>query len=106
MVVLNDCPQFSTIEVEGTLRAPLSAELRRSVEALLSRGHRCILLNLARLSDIDAAGIGELLHAYERTSAAGGVLRISHASRHVRRLLEVTEISRLLDAAPDHSQVA
>jgi anti-anti-sigma factor len=106
MNVMNDCPQFSTLEVEGTLRAPLSAALRRSVEALLRRGHHCILLNLARLSDIDAAGIGELLHAYERTRAAGGVLRISHASRHVRRLLDVTEISRVLDEEPDHSQVA
>ena len=67
MALFNDCLQFSTIEVEGTLRAPLSADLRHSVETLLRRGHRCILLNLARLSDIDAAGIGELLHAYERT---------------------------------------
>ena len=106
MAVFNDCLQFSTIEVEGTLRAPLSADLRHSVETLLRRGHRCILLNLARLSDIDAAGIGELLHAYERTRAAGGVLRISHASRHVRQLLDVTEISRFLDAAPDDAQVA
>ena len=93
------CPQFAVVNVDNTLRAPVGAELRRQVDALLNRGERCILLDLARLTDIDAAGIGELIRAYTAASARGGVLQVVHARGYVRQLLDVAGISALLGAA-------
>jgi anti-anti-sigma regulatory factor len=60
----------SILEVEGTLRTPLSAELRQRVQARLDRGDRRILLDLSGLSDIDAAGVGELVRAFKTMSEA------------------------------------
>jgi len=52
---------FSILQVEGGLRTPVGPELSRRISGLLARGERRILLDLAQLTDIDAAGIGELV---------------------------------------------
>jgi anti-anti-sigma factor len=88
---------FLTLPVEGPLRAPVSTTLRHGLETLLRRGERRVVLDLARLSALDAAGIGELMRAFAAVSRAGGVLRIAHASRHVHRLLQVTGVLALLN---------
>jgi anti-anti-sigma factor len=91
--------RVSVLEVEGTLRAPMNRELGHRVETLLCRGERRVVLDLVRLTDIDAAGVGELVSAFNMTNAAGGILRIARASRRVRRLLDVTGVLSLL--SPD-----
>jgi anti-sigma B factor antagonist len=88
---------FAILPLEGTLRAPATAKLRRRVEALLGRGERQVVVDLANLSEIDAAGIGELVRAFNAMKSAGGVLQIAHATRHVRKLLQVTGLLTLLN---------
>jgi anti-anti-sigma factor len=78
----------ATVRVIGQLRAPGTNALRRAVTALLVNGERNILLDLAALTDLDAAGIGELVNVSNMTTAAGGTLQIALASTSVRRLLD------------------
>ena len=92
--------RFSVLELEGTLQAPLNGELRQQVEALLGRNERRILVNLAGLSAIDAAGVGALLDAYVITSQAGGVLGVTEASTRVCQLLDVAGVLNLLSLMP------
>jgi anti-anti-sigma factor len=54
------------------------------------------MLDLARVSRIDAAGVGELVRAYNMTTAAGGVLRIANATTMVRELLELAGLFELM----------
>ena len=75
------------LDIEGP-RAPVNGELRHCVLALLRRGERHIILNLARVSRIDAAGVGELVRAYNVAMAANSVLRIAQATAPVRDILE------------------
>jgi anti-anti-sigma factor len=89
----------SILQVQSSLRAPATARLRREIEALLDRGERRIELDLSRLTDIDAAGVGELVRAFTTTSAAGGEMRISHAQRRVRRLLDIAGVLNVLSEA-------
>jgi anti-sigma B factor antagonist len=93
-------PHAAILRIEGPLRAPMHTEVARRVQALLDRGERQLILDLARVSEVDAAGVGELVRAFNRTSAAGGVLQIAHASGRVRTLLDVTGLSKLLAADP------
>ena len=95
---LEQSAQFSVLEVEGTLRAPVDLGLCRTVDGLLGQGHGRILLDLERVSDIDAAGIGELMRAYDAAIAAGGELRIAHANGQVSQLLKVAGVLALLSA--------
>ena len=93
-------PQFSVLEFEGTLQAPLNGELCQQVEALLGRNERRILVDLARVCAIDAAGVGALVDAYVIASQAGGVLRVSGVSRRVHQLLDVAGVLDLLSVMP------
>jgi anti-anti-sigma factor len=89
-------PRHSVLSVEGGLRSPLNGALRRHVQALVDRGERGIVLDLARLSDLDAAGIGELVRIYNMVVAANGTLRIVHAPGKIRRILERVGLFNLL----------
>jgi anti-anti-sigma factor len=96
----------SIVHIEDPLRTPLTGELRRKIDALLRRGNRNILLDLGD-TDLDAAGIGELVRVFNLTRAAGGHLRVTCIRRSVRQLLEQVGLLHLLtdDAAdPDASE--
>ena len=84
------------IPVEGALRVPAESRLMARVHAALHCGARRVRLDLSRLSSIDAAGVGELITAFNATKAVGGVLDIAHAGSRVRRVLEVTGVYGLL----------
>lgn len=98
MVVLEEqCSHdVPVLHIRGPLRAPLTSELWHDVRALLDRGKRRILLDLALVSDIDAVGVGELVRAYNMTIAADGVLRIAHTADNVREVIERVGLFALL----------
>jgi anti-anti-sigma factor len=101
-------PRGSVLHVKGDLRSPLNGALRRQVQALIDRGERNIVLDLARLSDIDAAGIGELVRVYNMLVSANGTLQIAHAQGTIRRILERVGLFSLLaesDRAPGRIDV-
>ena len=93
------CSPISILRVEGTLRTPLDFELRHRLDALIRRGDRLVLLNLSGPVDIDAAGIGELVHAFNTMRAAGGVLRIVNPTGRVRHMLRLAGLLQALVAA-------
>lgn len=90
----------AVLHIEGPLRAPVGTGLRQNVEALLRRGERKIVVNLAGVSDLDAAGMGELVRAYNTAIAANGALRITHAFGNTRELLARVGLFDLLNEAP------
>ena len=81
------------------VRPPVPSALRRAVTALLLDGERHILLDLAAVTDLDAAGIGELVQVSNLTTAAGGTLQIARARASVRRLLDRVGLLRVLEDA-------
>jgi anti-anti-sigma factor len=101
-VVMSPCsPHVCILYLEGPLRLPLDEQLRHRVRALLGRGERTIVLDLARVSRIDAAGVGELVHAYNMTIAVNGVLRIAYPTAWVREILDRAGLFDLLSADPE-----
>jgi anti-anti-sigma factor len=78
----------SLLVLEGPLHARLGAELRQRVQTLLHRGERTVLLCLARVGTLDAAGVGELVRVHNTVVAANGRLRITNTTENVRVLLD------------------
>jgi anti-anti-sigma factor len=96
---------FVTVECrEEALRVPLTAELRHRVRALLRRGVRAIVLDVSRVSRIDAVGVGELVRMYNMTRAVNGRLRIARPTARVRALLDRAGIYDLLCTDPELDQ--
>jgi anti-sigma B factor antagonist len=98
--ILEHCTHPSVLEVDGRLQAPVNSRLIQHVQTRLFRGERRILLDLSRVTAIDAAGVGELIRAFNATRAAGGELRVARANSRIFRLLEVAGVLRCLTAGP------
>jgi anti-anti-sigma factor len=86
----------AVLYLRGRLRWPVSPELRQRVEVLLARGERAILLDLANVTAIDAAGVGELVQLYGLADATDGALWIDNANDTVSTLLERAGLLELL----------
>ena len=89
----------SILHITGPLRVPLGLELHRSVNTILRGGVRRIVLDLAAVSDVDAGGVGELIHLFNMASAAHTELRFANACRRVRELLDRARVLDLLTGA-------
>jgi anti-anti-sigma factor len=83
-----------TLYLDGQIHA--SGELRHQVLVRLRRGERVIVLDLSGVSTIDAAGVGQLVRAYNVTNAANAMLRIVNVPRRVREVLERAGLFGLL----------
>jgi anti-anti-sigma factor len=79
--------QIRVVQVNGPLHARQGALLREDVCTLLRRGERAIVVRLASVSRVDAAGIGELVRAYHISVGAAAVLRVTEATGRVREVL-------------------
>lgn len=94
-------PRMEWYELD--VQAPVGAELRHRVKALLGAGKRRILLNLAGVSDLGAAGVGELVRAYNMATAANAMLRIANTFGRVREVLVRVGLFDLLSASAAQS---
>jgi anti-anti-sigma factor len=88
--------------LDGPLSGAAVSELARiwraRVESLLHSGVRRVRLDLSGVSDVDAAGVGELIHLFKMVAAAGGVLEVERLSPRVRHVLDVAGVLGLLTA--------
>jgi anti-anti-sigma factor len=89
-------PGVSILHISGPLRVPLDLELQWTVHAILRCGARRIVLNLAAVSDLDAGGVGELVHLFKLATAAHSELRIANARPRIRELLDRARVFDLL----------
>ena len=69
-----------------------------TVRRLLAEGHRKILLNLAHLPFVDSLGVGDIARAFAVTERAGGILKICGVSGQIRRVLDSTRLSDVIDS--------
>ena len=96
-VMLKLCPKRDhMLHVKGPLRTPVSRTLRHSVRDVLRRGQRRIVLDLSGVSRIDAAGVGELIRAFNMTAAVSGGLQVVNATAWVREILQRAHLFELL----------
>lgn len=87
---------MSILRVEGRVCAPVGAELAQLVQTLLRGGERRIVLDLAAVPDLDAAGAGELVSMFNMAAAAHAAFHVSHPSKRVRKLLDRARLLELL----------
>ena len=101
MTAVQDRPEdVAVVRIAGPLYAPMCATIASDVRALLRSGRRVIVLDLAGVTAIDAAGVGALVHIYNMATAADAVLRVANASGDVRDLLTHVGLLDLLHAEP------
>ena len=62
------------------------------VRDLLNSGSKKIILNLAEITYIDSAGIGELVSTYTTVVNNGGRLKLLNLTKKIHQLLTITKL--------------
>src|SRR5262249_3876585 len=78
----------------------VKAELNELVAQL---GPAQVLLDLSNVTFMSSDGLGTLMVLHSKLCAAGGHLTICNASPAVMEILEITQVTRLLDVRPTDS---
>ena len=100
----------STRQVDGVTVVDLSGRvtegedirvLRDTIEDLLRKGQKKILLNLGDVSYIDSSGLGALLKAFTSVRNQGGELKLLHPAKSIQNMLQNTKLNAIFDVRDD-----
>jgi anti-sigma B factor antagonist len=105
--------KMSTREVNGIIIIDLSGQLtlgessaaiRDEVRDQTNQGFRKILMNLANVTYIDSAGLGELTAAYTSVKNRGGELKLLNLTKRVHDLMQITKLYTVFDVHDDEKK--
>jgi anti-sigma B factor antagonist len=92
-IVERQVGDVTVLDVHGALRFGESENmLRDAVSRLLDSGKRKVLVNLADVSHMDSAGLGEVVRCYATVSRAGGAMKLVNLTAKIRDLLTITKL--------------
>ena len=75
--------------------------LRDELRSLLAQGHKNILLNLAGVSYVDSAGLGELVGAYTTAANQGGSIKLLNLQGKLKDLMQITKLHTIFPTFDD-----
>ena len=82
--------------VRGEVDTFSAAELHALLTAMVDSGHRTIVVDLAAVSFLDAAGLGVFARGAARLRAGSGTLTLRSPSQMVLRLLSLTRLDEVV----------
>ena len=105
--------KMGTREVNGIIIIDLSgqvtlgeasASVRDELRDQIGQGFRKIVLNLANVTYIDSAGLGELTAGYTTVKNHGGELKLLNVTKRVHDLMQITKLYTVFDAYDDEKK--
>jgi anti-sigma B factor antagonist len=72
-------------------------QLKDKINSLVHQGHKNILVNLANVTYVDSAGLGELVGAYTTVTKAGGSMKLLNLTKKLHDLLAITKLLTIFD---------
>ncbi len=78
--------------------------LRDELRSLLAQGNKQIILNMAGVSYVDSAGLGELVSAYTTATNQGGSLKLLHLQGKLHDLMQITKLHTIFPAFDDEKK--
>jgi anti-sigma B factor antagonist len=79
--------------------------LRDELKSLLAQGTKNILLNMASVSYVDSAGLGELVGAYTTATNHGGSVKLLNLQGKMKDLMQITKLHTIFSIF-DNEQAA
>jgi anti-sigma B factor antagonist len=75
----------------------MDCELFEKVNGLVTEGKTKVLLNIAEVSYVDSAGLGEVVRCLTTVSRTGGHLKLLSPSKRIRHLLSITGLIKMFE---------
>ena len=88
---------FLIVRISGELDLLTAETFRNLIEReVFQQKTKNLILNLEQVNFIDSSGLGVILGRYKRIREQGGVVAIVGAQPHVKRVLELSGILRII----------
>ena len=96
--------EVSVVDVAGRLTlGEGSNAVRDTLRELVGKGNTRVVLNLAGITYIDSAGIGELVTGFTTAAAGGGRLKLLSLPKKVREMLQITKLLSVFEVFDDET---
>ena len=93
--------QATVVPLPAEVDLTCAAEIRDTLLATLNRGGVHLVVDARHVTFMDSSGINALVKARDRAERLGGSLHVVSEARCVRRLMELTQLQRVLHLVPD-----
>lgn len=96
--------RIAVLDLEGSLRHGNSQDaFREQTQRLIDAGTVQVAINLARVTDLDSAGIGLFVRTLSQFKQCGGNCVFFAATERVRSVLKMVRLDRILDLVEDEA---
>ena len=96
---------ITILDVQGTITVGEQAErLRDKVRSVVMEGARRIVVNMAGISYVDSAGLGELIAAYTTTTRQSGTLKLLNTTKRLTDLLVITKLATVFETFDNEAE--
>ena len=86
------------IDVEGKIvLGEGDVEIKQTVNSLLQKGSKNVVMNLAKVSYLDSAGLGEIMRCFTALRRDGGNLKLVSLNQRIIDLLSITKLLNVFD---------
>ncbi len=103
-VTEREIDSVTILDIAGTITLGEGADaMRDKVRSLLQQGNKRIIVNLAGVSYMDSAGLGELVRAHATSAQQGASLKLMNVTKRLHDLLVITKLSTVFDSYDDEA---
>jgi anti-anti-sigma factor len=99
-VAVREMAEHTLISVEGDVYYDTIDPLRDVLVDLAASGQLYLVLDLSGVATCDSSGLNLMVQAQRLATRRGGWLRLLNPQPGVRRVLELTNLTRLLTVQP------
>lgn len=85
------------LTVVGQVDVRSAASMRRHLLELVQAGHSHLVVDMSAVDFMDSSGLNVLVGAVRAVRPVGGSIRVVATSRHLRQLLDVTGVHKIVD---------
>src|ERR1044072_6697744 len=93
------------LDLKGNIRiGEGNVEFHEALRALVEKGERKILINLADVAYMDSSGLGELVAGFTKLQKIGGSLKLLHLTKRVNELMMITKLLTVFDVYENEAE--
>jgi anti-sigma B factor antagonist len=97
-IVERSAGNVKVLDLSGQITFTQGDQLfKDKIHSLIHQGHKNILVNMANVTHVDSAGLGELASAYTTVTKAGGTMKLVNLTRRLTDLLSITKLLTVFD---------
>jgi anti-sigma B factor antagonist len=104
-IQIREISNISIVDIKGKLAAQdANEQLRDTVDSLLAKNKKQILLNLSQMEYIDSSGVGELVQSLKTVENLGGRLKIVNPDNRTYKTLSIALLLPAFDVSQNEEE--